>query len=565
MEQNADTESSSAKKKSAKDEEQGAMSRRLSEMAEETMDTGSKSDRKMMADAGFSEDLKRQLEERIGQTAFQAENQQILSQTNMPESAGKGTRDQAVAPVWTGNESIEDAALRMLDDAHKRIRMPAKKPTLPAGAALKPRPKQKISVADRLANARDRTSVYAMQQENMSEEEREKFRKELKDRFQPGARPMPTTLQGLTSLANERIEDAIARGQFKNIQRGKGVNIERDYNANSPFLDTTEYFMNKIIQKQEIVPPWIEKQQELMKMVHTFRQRLRNDWRRHAARLISSKGGTLDEQVRRAKTYALAEEKHNPRPASRSETMSSIDQTGNLTSITIEERIAAGVALEPAQDFVEIRVTEESAPAQDVSSGEPGKKLAEDSVVISTTTPGLSQTPTASLTQSAITDPAVAQPDQDPDAQTIPVSSSPRPSAPERVLPMAYPFRDSAWEKAEHSYHTLAINEINALARSYNLMAPKIAQKPYYSLQRELNRCYADVGPQLPDEVLNRSRKGPVRVQVSMHKEGSLMDKFQGTGHVAKVRDEPGERGYGFKEFWRDLFGKDEGKRRSVV
>jgi hypothetical protein len=63
---------------------EGAMSRRLSEMAEETMDTGSKSDRKLMQDASFSEELKRKLEERIAQTAFQAENQQAFSEVNMP-------------------------------------------------------------------------------------------------------------------------------------------------------------------------------------------------------------------------------------------------------------------------------------------------------------------------------------------------------------------------------------------------------------------------------------------------------------------------------------------------
>jgi hypothetical protein len=65
-------------------QEQGAMSRRLSEMAEETMDTGSKSDHKMVKDAGFSEELKRKLEERITQTAFQTQNQQAFSEANMP-------------------------------------------------------------------------------------------------------------------------------------------------------------------------------------------------------------------------------------------------------------------------------------------------------------------------------------------------------------------------------------------------------------------------------------------------------------------------------------------------
>jgi hypothetical protein len=53
-------------------------------MAEESMDTGSKSDRKLMKDAGFSEELKKQLEERIAQTAFRAEHPQAFSEVDMP-------------------------------------------------------------------------------------------------------------------------------------------------------------------------------------------------------------------------------------------------------------------------------------------------------------------------------------------------------------------------------------------------------------------------------------------------------------------------------------------------
>jgi len=64
--------------------EDGAMTRRLAEMVEETIDTGSKSDRKLMQDVGFSDELKKQLEERIAQTAFAAQNQQATSQVKMP-------------------------------------------------------------------------------------------------------------------------------------------------------------------------------------------------------------------------------------------------------------------------------------------------------------------------------------------------------------------------------------------------------------------------------------------------------------------------------------------------
>lgn len=512
-------------------------------MAEETMDTGSKSDRKMMSDMAFSEDLKKQLEERIAQSSFTAENQEALSEANMPRYAGKGTQQTATSPKWKGTESVEDSALRMLDDSYKKLRSPIKAPRIPQQVNLRPKPKAKVSTADRLANARDRTSIYAVsQQQDMSEEEREKFRKELKERFTPGARPMPTTLQGLTSLANERIEDAIARGQFKNIQRGKGVNTQRDYNANSPFLDTTEYFMNKIIQKQEIVPPWIEKQQELVKMVNSFRSRLRSDWRRHAARMISATGGSVQDQVRRAKGYALAEDMVNPRQ-SKKQSMSHISSDGSLVSISVEERIAAGVIEEAIRDDkapeIVLKITETAAngspsePAQIQASA----TVEEEPDIRGSTASQVEQTPK-------------------PAAESNSSSS-------DRILPTAHPFRDSNWEKAENAYHTLAISELNSFTRSYNLMAPKIAQKTYYNLDRELKRCFSDVAPLLADEILERSRRPTIKIKVIGHKEGGVMDRFSDgnrnwKGHETEnFRDEGEEKGYGFKQFWRDLFRKE--------
>ncbi|RVX76121.1 hypothetical protein B0A52_00478 [Exophiala mesophila] len=535
--------------------EQGAMSRRLADMAEETMDTGSKSDQKLMKEV-FSDELKKQLEERIAQTSFSGQNQRAASQVNMPDAAGKGTRGIAGAEPWTGSESLHDAALRMLDDSHKKLRSPYRPPALPQ-KNLHPGPKKNVSAANRLANARDKTSIYAISQQNdMDEKEREKWRKELKERFSPGARPMPTSLQGLTSLANERIEDAIARGQFKNISRGKGINVERDYNANSPFLDTTEYFMNKIIQKQEIVPPWIEKQQELVKLVATFRSRLRNDWRRHAARSIASSGGTVQDQVRRAQGYALAEELVNPR-IQKKETLSSISSDGVLTTVTVEERLAAGVPMESQEseqkspDQVEITVTEKSATETNNDKD---------------STTEMNATPTTTTDLSTIREPT--DPTNSPSlSPSSPPSQSP---ASPRVLPMPYPFRDPHWEKTELKYHTLAIQELNSLTRSYNLMAPKIAQKPYYTLARELKRCFADIAPSLPDEILQRSRKPVVKIAVMPHQEGGVLERFGSTvgakewkGHEGVIREEDGTKGYGFKEFWRDLFGNGKaGKRR---
>ena len=368
------------------------------------------------------------------------------------------------------------------------------------------------SHGERLANARDRTSVYALSQDpSLSENERENMRKILKERFTAGARPMPGSVQGLAALANERIEDAIARGQFKNIARGKGLNVERDHNANSPFLDTTEYFMNKIIQKQEIVPPWIEKQQELIKAANVFRARLRADWKRHAARVIASKGGSLETQVRRAEAYSVAEAANNPK-ATKIESMTEIDHEGRLSQVTITETPT------PSSETADSKITVSEDPAMERST------------------------------------PQTAQ--ETPEITDLSPTSKPENTPPtEPPLPHLAPFRDPAWESLERAYHTLAITEINNITRSYNLQAPNLAKKPYFSLDRELRSCFADIAPQLPNEIRERARKPEkTKVEIVGHKPGGVLERF--SGEKVKVYDSR-KPNYGFKEFWKDLWGGD--------
>jgi Domain of unknown function (DUF1992) len=498
------------KEQSSEDEERGALSRRLEQMSEEAVETGGRGARKAVEEAGFSEELKRQLEEKIlAGAAFRSENASAIAQANLPSSAGRGTRDIAGAQPWTGTEALDDAALRMLNDAHKPLRTPSRIPS-PRGAPKvidtgRP-PKSSASSGSRLANARDRSSVYAsLKDSGMSELEREQFLKEMKARFQPEFRSVPATLQGLTSLANERIEDAIARGQFENIPRGKGKNVERDYNANSPFIDTTEYFMNKIIQKQDIVPPWIDKQQELVSAVTKFRKRLRNDWKRHAARTIASKGGTLEEQVHRAREYAEAEAVDNPPKSREKSAVIGMDGTVHMSKIS------------PSGDII---ISTDPAPATGVSEAlEEGTSL-----------------PSA---ENAVTE----------SDQQSPQRVSRKPPA---------PFRDPTWEQIEHSYLNLAVSNLNSLTRSYNLIAPKIAQKPYYNLARELRSCYADVAPLLANEIVERARAPPSKVQSTYGggRDGGLGVLSELGKAEVRVHDEDARKGYGLKEFWRDLWRK---------
>lgn len=492
------------------DGDTGAFSRRLEQMTEEGLESGGRSARNAVDEAGFSEDLKKRLEEKIASASFKSENASAFSQASMPASAGRGTRDIAAAEAWTGTESVEDAALRMLTDAHKPLRAPARVPGVPAPQRVDTgRSTKRAGTGTRLASARDRSSAYAVTNDpNMSAEERERLRAELKARFQPAARTVPATIKGLASLANERIEDAIARGQFKNLPRGKM--IERDYNASNPFLDTTEYFMNKMIQKQEIVPPWIEKQQELVSNATRFRGRLRADWRRHVARSIASRGGSLEQQMWLADEYAAAERIANP-TKQQLEQINAVDGAGHISQITLAGELRS---TNRASD----QVSEEVVQIIEQTFDDDGNlKPAEQIIKISASPPSPEQS-----------------------------VGPPRP-------PSVGPFRDTHWEKTEASYLRAAVDNLNNLTRSYNLMAPDLAKKPYFSLDRELRTCFADVAPTVSKAIQERALAPKIRgVEVIGHKPGGVLDKFA-MDRASHVHDERKPQ-YGFKEFWRDLF-----------
>lgn len=469
------------------------MTRRLESMSEESLGTGGRSARKAVEEAGFSEELKARLEAKLADASFKSDNASAFARVNLPSSAGKGTESIALAEPWMGTESVQDAALRMLDDAHKPLR---RSRSVQPGSIRGPpktidtgRPTNKAT-GKRLANARDKTSIYSyLKDSNLTDEEKEKYRKELKERFSPTARAIPATIQGLQSLANERIEDAIARGQFKNLPRGQ--KIERDYNASNPFLDTTEYFMNKLIQKQDIVPPWIEKQQELNAAVARFRAQLRATWRRHVARTISSRGGSLSDQMRIATRYALAETEHSR--ANAPQAALSIQEDDQLSEISLSGELKSSDVAEHEEAFAE-KVVAAIGSAEEVG--------------LHTETPPM---------------PAVA------------------------------PFRDPAWEAVECSYHTLAVQNLNNLTRSYNLMAPDLAKKPYYSLPRELKACFVDVAPQVAGTIRERALAPAVKGAEKVgHKPGGVLERFS-MDTAAHVYDEQKPQ-YGFKEFWRDLF-----------
>lgn len=100
----------------------------------------------------------------------------------------------------------------------------------------------------------------------------------------------------------------------------------------------------------------------------------------------------------------------------------------------------------------------------------------------------------------------------------------------------------------------LAISNMNTLTRAYNLMAPELAKKPYFSLDRELKACFADVAPQLANEIKERAQRPRKQLlNQGSHGAGSILDRFARESRSVKVYDSKTPH-YGFKEMWRDLW-----------
>ncbi|KAI0034594.1 hypothetical protein K488DRAFT_45199 [Vararia minispora EC-137] len=68
-------------------------------------------------------------------------------------------------------------------------------------------------------------------------------------------------------------------------------------------------------------------------------------------------------------------------------------------------------------------------------------------------------------------------------------------------------FRDEEWLARERAYHTVAINELNALVRKYNGLAPYAVRRPYHALDVELNRAYSDAGPDVLSGLAESARQ----------------------------------------------------------
>src|SRR5579859_1638104 len=162
------------------------------------------------------------LQDRISQATFNATFPRAHAQVNLPPSADKLTRNIAADTPWTGEESTHDSVLRMLTDVHKPLKMPAPTPTLSSLPLKGPKKVIPQKGTGRVLAAKEASQGYSL----------------LKEKLSPGFRAMPATMEGLASLAEEKIQDARSRGEFNNLP-GRGKPAQKDHLNDSAYIDRT--------------------------------------------------------------------------------------------------------------------------------------------------------------------------------------------------------------------------------------------------------------------------------------------------------------------------------------
>lgn len=107
----------------------------------------------------------------------------------------------------------------------------------------------------------------------------------------------PVGLKGWASLVEERIESARQQGHFGNL-RGRGKPLLLSDEERNPFISREEFFMNRIIKKNNAAPPWVELHTGVDTSLSSFRQILVSTWVRHAVRKLCVLNPVLSAETR---------------------------------------------------------------------------------------------------------------------------------------------------------------------------------------------------------------------------------------------------------------------------
>ncbi|KAI5963163.1 uncharacterized protein KGF55_002955 [Candida pseudojiufengensis] len=186
----------------------------------------------------------------------------------------KHAKDIYNSKPWDGTESTYDSNLRMIIDS-------VPKPINDPMSTFKT--KRRKSSNERLSIAKDVSLDYKINK-SPEDKEKEKFREMYKEKLLGPSmflnKSSLSSIDYVGALAGNKINASIDQqtGRFEDSPemvnvRGKPLSKEHLKNCTD-----TNYFMNQVLNKQEILPPWIENQQTLNKSINEFKKSLDEMW-----------------------------------------------------------------------------------------------------------------------------------------------------------------------------------------------------------------------------------------------------------------------------------------------
>ncbi|KIM76339.1 hypothetical protein PILCRDRAFT_77840 [Piloderma croceum F 1598] len=99
--------------------------------------------------------------------------------------------------------------------------------------------------------------------------------------------------------------------------------------------------------------------------------------------------------------------------------------------------------------------------------------------------------------------------------------------------------RDPEWEERERKYHDTAVEDVNALVRKYNGLAPYAVRRAYYARTVELEKAYTDAGSDILRGIKERGSKRVNSIAPEGNIEASEETRAVGMdgSHLLRIRD----------------------------
>jgi DnaJ family protein C protein 28 len=100
-----------------------------------------------------------------------------------------------------------------------------------------------------------------------------------------GAQDAPRSEEERRSLVEQRIQEAMRRGEFDNLPgKGKPLNLDKN-----PYLDPSLEMAYRLLHNNALAPEWIERDKEIRRDLEQARARLRLAW--HHYQQIQAEAG----------------------------------------------------------------------------------------------------------------------------------------------------------------------------------------------------------------------------------------------------------------------------------